>query len=156
MKLLFICTHNRCRSILAEAVTNHLADGRIAARSAGSQPAAAVHPLSLQYLHEQGIASDGLQSQSWEIYRQWSADVIITLCDTAAGEACPIWFGNALRVHWGLADPSAVQGSDKAIASAFRHTIELLTQRINALLQHPFETLQKDGLSKLFNAIGKT
>ena len=106
MKLLFICTHNRCRSILAEAISNHLANGKIIARSAGSSPAGEVHPLSIQFLQEKGIATDHCQSQSCNDFADFEPDAVITLCDSAASEACPVWFGNAAQVHWGLRDPS--------------------------------------------------
>lgn len=134
MKILYICTHNRCRSILSEAITNHLAGGRIIARSAGSQPSGEVHPLSLKYLHEAGINTGGLRSQSWHDFADFNADVVITVCDSAAGESCPVWFGNSVKVHWGLSDPSKLQGSDEDIARAFRQCIEQITQRVQQLL----------------------
>lgn len=134
MKILYICTHNRCRSILSEAVTNHLAAGTIDARSAGSQPSGQVHPLSLQYLAEAGITTAGLQSQSWDEFEDFAPDLVVTVCDSAAGETCPVWFGKALKVHWGLADPSRLEGSDADKAAAFRHTIQLIEQRVQDLL----------------------
>ncbi len=135
MKILYICTHNRCRSILSEAVTNTRAAGRIVARSAGSQPAGEVHPLSLKYLAEAGIPTTGLRSESWDAFEDFAPDVVITVCDSAAGESCPVWFGKSVKLHWGLADPSRLQGSDEEIAQAFRQTIRTIEQRVAALIE---------------------
>lgn len=134
MKILYICTHNRCRSILSEAITNHKSDGNIDARSAGSQPSGEVHPLSLKYLQEAGISIDGLRSQSWDEFETFAPDLVVTVCDSAAGESCPVWFGKSMKVHWGLEDPSKLSGSDDDIADAFRKTIEIIGQRVDALL----------------------
>ena len=135
MNVLYICTHNRCRSILSEAITNHFADGKIIAKSAGSQPVGEVHPLSIQYLQEAGIATEGLRSQSWDDFEQFAPDLVVTVCDSAAGETCPLWFGKSLKVHWGLADPSKLQGSQAQIAEAFRASIEQIKQRVEQLLK---------------------
>ena len=134
MKILYICTHNRCRSILSEAVTQHLGQGLLEARSAGSQPAGAVHPLSLVYLAEAGIETAELQSQSWDDFADFAPDVVITVCDSAAAETCPLWFDKTLVLHWGLADPSKLTGTDEELAAAFRHTISLITNRVESLL----------------------
>lgn len=133
MKILYICTHNRCRSILSEAITNHLSDGKISARSAGSQPAGEVHPLTLKYLKEINVDTTGLQSQSWDDFESFEPDVVVTVCDSAAGEACPVWFGNTIKVHWGLADPSKIEGTETDKERAFRHAIEVITARVKAL-----------------------
>jgi len=135
MKILYICTHNRCRSILSEAVTNHLSKGKIEAKSAGSQPVGQVHPLSIKYLAEAGIATQGLTSQSWDEFEEFAPDIVVTVCDSAAGEACPVWFGSTLKVHWGLQDPSKLTGSEEEIADAFRQTIAIITQRVEGLIQ---------------------
>ncbi|WP_319784089.1 arsenate reductase ArsC [Oceanisphaera sp. IT1-181] len=134
MKILYICTHNRCRSILSEAVTQHYGQGLLEARSAGSQPAGAVHPLSLVYLAQAGINTAELRSQSWDEFEDFAPDVVITVCDSAAAESCPVWFGNSLVLHWGLADPSKLTGTDEELADAFRHTIRLINDRVEALL----------------------
>ena len=155
MKILFICTHNRCRSIIAEAVTNHLGGKRVEARSAGSQPSGEVHPLSLQYLAEAGIDTAGLCSQSWDEHEAWQPDVVVTVCDQAAGEPCPAWFGRALKVHWGLADPSRLAGSDAEVAAAFRRTIATLQSRIERLLEHDLETLPATQLQQLMAGMGE-
>jgi arsenate reductase (thioredoxin) len=156
MKLLFICTHNRCRSILAEAICNHLSDGRLSARSAGSQPVGQVHPLSIKYLSEVGVATAGLHSKSWDEHESWNPDVVITVCDSAAGESCPVWFAEADRVHWGLADPSRLQGSEQDIANAFRDTIALLENRICLLLETDFERLDRQQRKTLLEQIVTT
>lgn len=135
MKILYICTHNRCRSILCEAITRTRAAGLIEARSAGSQPAGQVHPLSLQYLAEAGYETAGLKSQSWDDFEDFAPDIVVTVCDSAAGESCPLWFGKTLKVHWGLEDPSKHDGSDAEVAEAFRATIRIIEQRVEALIE---------------------
>lgn len=134
MKVLYICTHNRCRSILSEAVTNHFASPWITARSAGSSPVGEVHPLSLRYLSEAGIATENLQSQSWHEFESFAPDVVITVCDSAASEACPLWFGDSLVIHWGLSDPSKLDGTDEELAAAFNQTIDIIKARVEVLL----------------------
>lgn len=134
MKILYICTHNRCRSILSEAITNHIAGSLITAKSAGSQPSGQVHPLSLRYLQEAKIPIEGLQSQSWDDFEDFAADVVITVCDSAAGESCPLWFGNSVKVHWGLADPSKIVGTEEQIAQGFRACITQITERVQQLM----------------------
>jgi arsenate reductase len=133
LKVLFICTHNRCRSILFEAVARAEGEGLLDPRSAGSAPAGALHPWTLRSLEAEGLPTAGLQSESWDAYENWQPDLVITVCDRAAGEACPLWFGHALRLHWGLADPSAVSGSDEVIAAAFRETLAAIRARIALL-----------------------
>ncbi len=155
MKILFICSHNRCRSILAEAITNHLGAERLVARSAGSSPAGAVHPLSLKYLREQNIATERLTSQGWDEYESWNPDAVITVCDKAAGETCPIWFGQAIRAHWGLRDPSAIDGSEDEVAAAFRDTIDTLRGRIGTLLQQSADILSLEAATELLQSLGE-
>jgi arsenate reductase len=123
MRVLFICTHNRCRSILAEAIARQLLGSRESVRSAGSQPEGRVHPRALEALEAAGYGIDGLRSKSWDEMEGYAPDLIITLCDSAAGEVCPVWFGDAERQHWGLADPSLVVGSEADIAAAFAAAI---------------------------------
>ena len=153
LKLLFICTHNRCRSILAEAITNQFGAGRLVAKSAGSQPADRVHPLSLKYLAEAEINAEGLCSQSWNDYESWQPDVVITVCDSAAAEPCPLWFGQSRRVHWGLADPSRLDANQEDIATAFLHTIDLLKHRILSLLDYDLNDLNAGDLEDLLKKI---
>lgn len=134
MKILFICTHNRCRSILAEAIANHVGNPHIQAASAGSSPQGVVHPLSLQYLSKHGVSTQGLRSQSWDDFENFNPDAVITLCDSAAKEACPVWFGSAVQVHWGLEDPSKLANKlDQE--NAFTGTIDILERRVQRLLK---------------------
>lgn len=154
MKILYICTHNRCRSILSEAITNHIARDVITARSAGSQPSGVVHPLSLQHLQEAGIATDGLTSQSWDEYEAFAPDVVVTVCDSAAGETCPVWFGQAVKVHWGLADPSKIDGSEEEKAAGFRACIAEITDRVNQLVPMAQQSLSPEQLKAHLATLG--
>lgn len=142
MKILYICTHNRCRSILSEAITNQSANGLIIAKSAGSQPAGEVHPLSLKYLAETGFSTEGLISQSWDDFEGFEPDVVVTVCDSAAAEACPVYFGNCLKVHWGLSDPSKIEGDESQVKHAFLACITEIAERVKEL-----EHIAKQNLS---------
>lgn len=146
MKLLFICTHNRCRSILSEAITNHLGAGRLQAYSAGSAPAGEVHPLTLKYLAEANIPIEGLRSESWDVYADLNPDAVITLCDSAAAESCPLWMGQCLKLHWGLVDPSKLAADENAARQAFNQCIAQITARTEALLRLQEQHLQGDAL----------
>ena len=131
MKLLFICTHNRCRSILSEAITNQRARGILTAASAGSAPVDAVHPLTLRFLQERGYDTAGLASQSWGDLEAFEPDRVITVCDTAAGEACPLWMSTVEKVHWGLPDPSRVDGDDETVRAAFMSVIDQIELKVD-------------------------
>ena len=135
MKILFICTHNRCRSILSEAISNHYSNGKIEARSAGSQPVGEVHPLSIRYLEENGIPTTNLKSQSWDEFEDFEPDLVITVCDSAAKETCPVWFGNSTQIHWGLSDPSKLTGTEEEIGNAFNSTIAEIKARTEQLVR---------------------
>ncbi|MGY4824994.1 arsenate reductase ArsC [Stutzerimonas kunmingensis] len=139
MKILFLCTANSCRSILCEAVFNHLAPAGMKAYSAGSQPKGVVHPLSLKTLESAGISTTGLFSKSSDIHESLAPDFVITVCDKAAGEACPVFFGPATKAHWGLADPSEYQGSEDEIEAAFAATLEQIKTRVEAFLALPLQ-----------------
>src|SRR5450432_151560 len=120
--VLFICTGNSARSILAEGLMNAIGQGRFRAYSAGSHPKGAVHPLALQTLQSMGVATQGLRSKSWDEFAAPGAppiDFVFTVCDQAAGEACPYWPGAPVTAHWGMPDPAAVEGDDAALAQAF-------------------------------------
>lgn len=119
---------------MSEAITNHVAGNSITAKSAGSQPAGVVHPLSIQYLQEAVIPTDGLQSQSWDELVDFKPDVVISVCDSVAGEVCPVWFGKTVKVHWGLIDPSNMEGTAAEKAAAFRACIAEITARVQKLL----------------------
>ncbi len=154
MKILFICTHNRCRSILSEAIVNHKNDPRLIAASAGSQPVGEVHPLSVKYLSEAGIKTDGLKSQSWDELEDFNADVVVTVCDSAAGEACPVWFGKSIKLHWGLNDPSKVQGSEAEIKAAFLTVMKEIESRVKAILSLDLDNLNGDALKTALVKLG--
>ncbi|MGQ9426559.1 arsenate reductase ArsC [Gilvimarinus sp. F26214L] len=144
MKVLFICTHNRCRSILAEAIARHTAGGWIEAASAGSQPAGEVHPLSLHYLKERGVPTEGLRSKSWSELNDFEPDLVITVCDSAAQEACPVWLGRSLKVHWGLPDPSRLNAPADRVGGAFRAVMDALEARIAALAEVDLDPEDRD------------
>ncbi|MEH6346158.1 MAG: arsenate reductase ArsC [Bermanella sp.] len=154
MKILFICTHNRCRSILSEAIVNHKNDPRLIAASAGSQPVGEVHPLSVKYLSEAGIKTGGLKSQSWDELETFNADIVVTVCDSAAGEACPVWFGKSIKLHWGLNDPSKVQGSEAEIKAAFLTVMKEIEGRVKAILNLDLDNLSGDALKAALVKLG--
>ncbi|WP_100643786.1 arsenate reductase ArsC [Alteromonas facilis] len=154
MKILYICTHNRCRSILSEAITNQKANGYITARSAGSQPAGEVHPLSLKFLKLAGYVTDGLKSQSWDEFEDFDPDVVVTVCDSAAAETCPVWFGKSVQVHWGLSDPSKVEGSEDAVATAFKACIAEIELRVTQLSEVAMQALPANEMRQALLSLG--
>lgn len=157
MNILVLCTGNSARSILGEVILNRLGAGRVTAFSAGSQPKGAVHPGALRLLAAKGIDASGLHSKSWNTFTGSDApdiDLVITVCGSAAGEACPIFPGTPLRAHWGLPDPAAVTGDDTAVDAAFAQTWQWLTMRAEAFLALPFETMARDDLQAWLAAIG--
>lgn len=148
LNVLFLCTHNSARSILAEALLNHIGQGRFKAYSAGSSPRENQQPnaLGLQVLRSAGMATDGLRSKSWDEFAATDAppmDLVITVCDNAAGEACPFWPGHPATAHWGYADPSAGEGSDEHKREAFRQTLHAIHRRLELLVNLPPASLGK-------------
>lgn len=143
MNILFLCTGNSCRSILAEATFNHLAPAGWKAMSAGSQPTGMVHPRSLALLAREGISTERLHSKSWD-HLPMTPDVLVTVCASAAGETCPVYLGPALRTHWGVDDPAHATGSDAEIDAAFMAAYRILRARIEAFLALPLAELEKD------------
>ena len=133
LNVLFLCTGNSCRSILGEALANHLGEGRIRARSAGSQPTGQVHPRALAVLERHGVPVDQPASKSMDDLEGQRFDVIITVCDAAAGEACPVWLSEAAKVHWGIPDPAGAEGGDDEIDAVFERTYQRLRQRLEKL-----------------------
>jgi arsenate reductase len=154
MKILFLCTHNRCRSILAEALFNHFAPAGVRGYSAGSEPKGEVHPRTLALLKRKGVATEGLYSKSWDDLADLHPDIVITVCDNAAGEACPIFFGAATKGHWGVPDPSQISGSDEQVNAAFDSTYQRLAGRIKALLALPLNRLDRSQLEAELDRIG--
>ena len=155
MKLLFVCTHNACRSILAEVITRSLGGDRIQVLSAGSNPSGRIHPLTLQYLRTSGYSTEGLSSKGYDEVESFNPDVVITVCDRAANESCPIWLGEAVKGHWGLPDPSHLDGSEQECAAVFDSVAATIKTRIEALLAQPFERLNGDEQQALLNAIAE-
>jgi arsenate reductase len=148
LNVLFLCTHNSARSILAEATLNHIGRGRFKAYSAGSSPRAhqQPNPLGLQVLKSSGIPVGGLRSKSWDEFAKPDApqmDLIITVCDNAAGEVCPVWPGHPATAHWGYADPSEVQGTDEQRLEAFRQTLVAIKRRLDLLIHLPPASLDR-------------
>lgn len=143
MNILFLCTGNSCRSILAEATFNHLAPASWRAMSAGSQPSGQVHPRSLALLAREGIATEGCSSKSWDNLPA-TPDIVITVCASAAGETCPAYLGPVLRSHWGVDDPAHATGTDAEIDAAFMVAYRILRARIEAFLALPLAELQQD------------
>ena len=143
MNVLFLCTGNSCRSILGEAIFNHLAPAGWRAMSAGSQPAGYVHPRSLALLARVSIANHGFVSKSWDDLPA-APDIVITVCASAAGETCPAYLGTVLRTHWGVDDPAHVTGTDAHIDAAFMQAYRILRARIEAFFALPLEQLRHE------------
>jgi len=142
--VLFLCTGNSARSILAEAILNKLGDGRFRAYSAGSHPAGKVNPFAIELLKAQGLSVSGLRSKSWDEFARPGApqmDFMFTVCDNAAGEVCPVWPGAPATAHWGIDDPAAVQGTDDEMRRAFAAAFRLLRQRISVFAHLPLVEL---------------
>lgn len=155
-RVLFICTGNSARSILSEATLNHLGKGRFEAYSAGSQPTGRVNSYALEELKVAGIPTEGLSSKSWDRFTEEGApplDIVITVCDNAANETCPVLFGDFIKSHWGLPDPAATEAPGEAL-EAFRHAHALIIYRLMALLQLPIETMDRDALKQALDRIG--
>ena len=158
MNVLFLCTHNSARSILAEALLNHLGAPLVKAYSAGSSPRdnQMPHPMGLAALKKRGIATAELSSKSWDVFARAEApqmDVIITVCDNAAGEVCPIWPGHPVSVHWGYPDPSTTGGSPAAMQQAFEATLAAIERRIRAFVTLPLSQLGGDTLRVAIQSI---
>ena len=154
MRVLFMCTANSCRSILSEAMFNHLAPQGFEAISAGSFPKGQVLPRSLSTLQEAGIAIDGLSSKGNDAFETNPPDIVITVCDKAAGEVCPVYFGPALKAHWGLEDPSDINGDEAPVSAAFHSTLARIEARCRAFLDLPFAQLDRDALKRELDRIG--
>lgn len=128
--VLIVCTGNSCRSVMAEALVNHLGEGRLKAESAGSNPAGFVHPKSLETLQRHGIAPNDPRSKSWDEFADQTFDTVITVCDQAAGESCPIFLGQCEKLHWSITDPAKADGTEEQINRAFDEVFQVLKARI--------------------------
>jgi protein-tyrosine-phosphatase len=160
LNVLFLCTHNSARSILAEATLNHLSKGKFKAYSAGSSPREnqTPNPMALQALEKAGISTEGLSSKSWDIFAVPDAphmDLVITVCDNAAGEVCPYWPGQPATAHWGYADPSEAVGSDTVKLEAFMQTLIQIKRRLDLFTSLPLASLNKLALENSARELAK-
>lgn len=159
MNVLFLCTHNSARSIIAESIINFLGRGKFKGFSAGSQPSGEIHPFALDLLKRLNYDTCNLSSKSWEEFASADApplDFVLTVCDDAAKETCPIWPGQPMTVHWGLSDPSSAEGTEAERRHAFADAHRMLYQRISIFVNLPFEELDKLALQKRLDDIGRT
>jgi protein-tyrosine-phosphatase len=156
--VLFICTGNSARSILAEALVNKWGAGRFIGQSAGSRPKGAVHPLALDLLQKFGFTTEDLRSKSWDEFATPNAphlDFVFTVCDDAAGEVCPVWPGHPITAHWGVEDPAAVEGSETERRRAFMNTFLALEARIKLFTSLSLDSLDRIRLKDQLDSIGK-
>jgi arsenate reductase (thioredoxin) len=157
--VLFLCTGNSARSILAESLLNSLGHGEFRAFSAGSFPKGEVHPLALALLREADLPTEGLRSKGWDEFAVPGAppiDFVITVCDNAAGELCPIWPGHPVTAHWGIPDPAAATGTEIQKRAAFQQAYKKLSNRIGLFLSLPFASLDRVRTKREMDAIGRT
>jgi arsenate reductase len=158
LDILFLCTGNSARSVLAEALANHLGAGRVRAHSAGSFPAGIIQPRTLSTLHKLQLSTEGLRSKSWTEFSAPGAtpmDFVFTVCDQAAGEVCPVWPGQPISAHWGVPDPVAAVGDDAQLDQVFLDTALVLKRRIELLLALPMATLDRLALTQAARDIGQ-
>jgi protein-tyrosine-phosphatase len=157
--VLFLCTGNSARSIMAEVILNRAGQGRFRAFSAGSQPKGRVHPYALDLLRKLNFDVSGLRSKSWLEFSTSDApklDFVFTVCDNAAAEACPVWPGQPMTAHWGVPDPAAATGKDAEVRVAFADAFRMLSNRINIFVSLPMRSLDALSLQRQLDAIGKT
>ena len=155
--VLFLCTHNSARSIMAEAIISHVGQGRFKGFSAGSHPGLAPNPFALETLRRLNFQTDGLRSKDWNEFAKPGAagmDFVLTVCDQAAGEVCPVWPGQPITAHWGVEDPSLFEGSDQAKSREFGRVANLLKRRIELLTSLPLEKLDRLRIEQSVRAIG--
>ena len=157
--ILFLCTGNSARSILAEAIMNRVGKGKFKAYSAGSHPKGEIHPCAMKLLRSLDFPVEGMRSKSWDEFEVEGAptfNFIVTVCDNATGEVCPIWPGKPIKSHWGIADPAAVEGSDAQVSLAFADAFRMLGNRIRLFSCLPFEKLDNLSLKRRMDEIGET
>lgn len=156
-QVLFVCTHNSARSIMAEGLLNSMGHGRFKAFSAGSQPGGTVNPFALKTLESMHLPTNNYRSKDWSEFAQPQAptlDFVFTVCDNAAGEVCPVWPGQPMTAHWGVADPAAVQGSDEQKTKVFWDTAVVLKRRIELMLALPLQSLDRMAIQREIRDIG--
>jgi arsenate reductase (thioredoxin) len=156
--VLFLCTGNSARSIMAEAILNHRGKGRFTAYSAGSHPSGQPRPEAIKQIESAAMSSGGFRSKSWDEFSGPNAptlDFVFTVCDNAANEQCPYWPGHPMTAHWGIPDPAAVKGSPEEIARAFRDAFVILDRRIGLFLSLPLATLENLAIKREIEAIGR-
>jgi protein-tyrosine-phosphatase len=157
--VLFLCTGNSARSIMAEKLLEHWGKGKFKAYSAGSHPSGKVNPFAIQTLQNQGLSADGLRSKSWDEFAGAGApyfDFVFTVCDNAAGEVCPYWAGQPMTAHWGVEDPAAVESTDEEKLAAFRKISNYLQNRIKLFAALPIDKFDSIRIKQELDAIGKT
>ena len=155
LNVFVICTGNSCRSVMGEALVNHLGQGRLKAFSSGSKPIGRINTGALATLKRHHLPIEGYQSQSWEDFEDTPMDIVITVCDNAAGETCPVYLTKAVRAHWGVSDPGHVEGTDEEKIAAFEQTFATLKLRVTKMLELPLETMPAEKLTNELNVIGK-
>ena len=159
LNVLFLCTGNSARSIIAESILQQVGAGRFVSHSAGSHPTGKVNPFALEFLRNNRLPADGMRSKNWEEFAQPGSpplDFVFTVCDNAAGEVCPVWPGQPMTAHWGVPDPAAVEGSDEQKRKAFSVTGNILLHRIRLFVSLPLTKLDRLSLAKKLAEIGKS
>ncbi|MFK5950859.1 MAG: arsenate reductase ArsC [Methylococcales bacterium] len=155
LNILVVCTGNSCRSVMTEALLNHFGKGRIKAYSAGSHPIGRINEGALATLKRHNLPTEGYQSQSWEDFADIAMDIVITVCDNAAGETCPVFLTKAVRAHWGVSDPGHVEGTDEEKIAAFEQTFATLKRRVEKMLALDLGQIPNQKLTDKLNEIGK-
>jgi arsenate reductase len=158
LNVLFLCTHNSARSVLAEVLLNKMGEGRFSAYSAGSHPSGRINPFALELLERNRLSTSGLRSKSWDEFASPGApsfDFVFTVCDQAAGELCPIWPGQPMTAHWGIEDPAAVQGTDEEKRKAFFKAYNQLQNRLSIFVSLPLGKLDRLALKSKLDEIGR-
>lgn len=155
LRILVLCTGNSCRSVMAEGLLNHYGKNKVFAYSAGSIPSGIVHPMSIETLKAHGIKKEGYRSKSWEEYTDTPVDIVITVCDNAAGETCPLFPGSPVKAHWGVPDPAHFKGSHAEIKAEFERVFTMLEQRVQTFLRLSLEQMGKDEIQQKLKEIGE-
>lgn len=153
--VLVLCTGNSCRSVMGEALVNHLGAGRFKAYSAGSNPIGRINAGALATLARHDLPTEGYTSKSWEALEGIDFDILIAVCDSAAGEACPVYLSSAIRTNWGVADPGHVEGTPEEVIAAFEATFATLKHRITRLVDLPIDSMSREQLSQELDRIGQ-